>query len=297
MKRKRSHFKLGLLFIVLLFSLLFTSVSYSHWEEITQIHVFSQTTSWDEPDPHYLACYEDWRVNDSIDYDYNDFIVEVSCEASYISGNLVQLDFVFNAKAQGSMDHHSLFLSIPRNTFGCDGNYNATYFDSNESVIASVNSPFYDEDTFKICVFENTSDCFSDNLFHDYLINTLDNTGFCNGSTTSISLTFSGLFAEKDVELVEIQDINCHGENQFFNLILYNLDSGDYILFGDNAVIVTPVSCLWPEEIEGFAAASIWGVYPYNATSQQGVSEGFPPIFSEYWYNENPTDLCWNMEE
>lgn len=293
-KKKMKSFTLGFMFILIIWSLLIMGVSYSHWEEPMQISISSTTTTWEDNDPHYLIAYEDTSNPAEVDYDYNDFIVEVNCESEYLEGNLIGLEFIFTAVARGSMNTHAMFLEIPEDVFGCSGTYTIWFYDHRGVGISTHSGSFSENTPIHICIFQNTKKCFTSTLDQEYYINTIDGTGIHNGDVARVSFTFDDLFAMNTPQISGLPEINCHGDNLFFSLNLHNLNTREQIILGSDLVIVTPKDWQWPEEITNLSAAHIWEVYPYNPGNQEGVSQGTPPIFSDIWYEEDPTMFKWD---
>ena len=228
------------------------------------------------------------------DYDYNDFVVDIDIDGLYIQDYLVELNFTFEAMARGAAYHHDLLLFIPSGTFGVDGTYTLTYYDKDGNPIGiPVTAPFLDTSDINLTIFPNTWDALPPTAGHRWCANAIDGTEVFPGRTTTVQFNFSGFFCDAlDLDDYTLDDIGVHGKDLFFNPQLYVRNTGEYIDQDDPRFIPVPNDWIWPEEF-----AAIWTVYPYNAVTTEGVTEGNPPTFTQHWYTEtltNPTTYKWD---
>jgi len=91
------------------------------------------------------------------DYDYNDFVVNISVKGTYVQEYLCDLNFTFEAMARGASYHHTFKMVIPPGTFGTDGNYIITYYDNDgTTILDQITAPFYDISEINLTIFQNT---------------------------------------------------------------------------------------------------------------------------------------------
>jgi len=230
-------------------------------------------------------------VEDHNDYDYNDFVVDVDVKGQYVEDYLVELNFAFEALARGAAYHHSFHINIPAGTFGTDGEYTVSYYETDGSLLSSATSSFTDFTDIDITIFSNTWHALPPTAGHSYCANAIDGTGIYPGRTTTISFTFTGFFCvnELDLDTYTLDYIGVHVDNLFFDPYLYIWDTGEEIHKGDVRTIIVSDDWIWPQEF-----AAIWTVYPYNFGTNQGVNPGNPPTFTNHWYTESPTNKKWD---
>ena len=225
------------------------------------------------------------------DYDYNDFVVEADITGSYVQEYLIELNFAFEAMARGTAYYHDLNFYLPPGFFGTSGEYVTTYYETDGTLLSSTTSTFIITDSIDITIFFDTWDAMPPTAGHLWAANTIDYTGVYPGRVTTISFTFGGFFCDTlDLDTYTLDYIGTHGANLFFDLSLYVRDTAENINKGDPRVIVTPNDWIWPQE----ESAHIWTVYPYNAVTNEGVTKGNPPAFTQHWYTESPTTYKWD---
>lgn len=290
-KRKNNTIKLGSLFIIIIFSLSGISVSYAHWEEILDIFADMETTEWDVKDCNIKVAYEDLRINNGNDWDYNDFVINISTTGSYIKDELTELIFNFEALARGAAYKHDLYMKIPAGTFGTDGAYTITYYNTDGSYNSSIIGNFDDISDLILTIFPNTWDALPPTAGHSFCANVIDCTGRYPGRKTIVTINFSGYFSVNNINLGDytLDFIGTNGLNLFFNPYLSVRNTGENINIGDPRFIAVPQNWIWPQE-----TVRIWNVYPYNSTRNRGVQSGSPPTFVGEWYLESPTTYKWD---
>jgi hypothetical protein len=218
-------------------------------------------------------AFEDLPIGAGNDYDYNDFITDVTVVGTYTLGNLAQLELKSEARARGSGYRHDFHLLIRAGTFGSDGTYTVELYEIDGTLINSISGSFPGSTDLDLLMFDDT-------WVAQPGWNTSDGSGVGPGRVTKFFLNFNTPFPF---------DLGVPGDPLFFDSYLYVWDTGEYIRFTDQRVIVAPTNWEWSEE-----TADIWTVYPYNSTSGEGVISGNPPSFTTYWYTETPTDNKWN---
>jgi hypothetical protein len=295
-RNKSNLLKLGSLFIIIIFSFSGISASYAHWEEILYILGDMETTTWEIRDCDLKIAYEDLPVGCGNDWDYNDLVVNVSINGTYIKSELHELNFVFEALARGAGYHHTLKLNIPAGTFGANGSYTITYYNTDGSLNSSSTGNFWDISDIDLRIFPDTWQALPPNGGSSWAANVFDCKGQFPGRTTTLSLNFTGYFSVKDVNLSNytVDKLDNHGTQLFFNLYLYVWDTKQTINQGDVRFIPVPQLWMWPQEY-----ARIWTVYPYNSSGtgrgvKQGANPGNPPQFFGDWYLESPTGNKWD---
>lgn len=243
-------------------------------------------TIWPESGIATIA-YEDFCMpSQENDYDYNDFITDVSVIGTYSTG-LTKLNFTFNARARGGWYNHTLHLRIPANTFGSDGTWFIEYYENNGSMIGSATLTFGKDKDIDLIVFENTYFASPPNWPPDYDSNTRTGHGLKLCRKTVIVLNFTKPF-EFDMNDYNPEKVGIHGENLFFDPYLFVKNTLQEVHIGDPRIIVIPTNWAWPA-----SGIGIWEVYPYNSVTSEGVTAGNPPTFTKFWYKETPTDKKW----
>ena len=232
-------------------------------------------------------------AEDSNDYDYNDFIVKLNIKGNYIHGSLIELTFGFEAMARGAAYHHDLNLMIPSGTFGENGNYTLIRYDIYGNQVYSTGDTFQDSSNIDLEVFPDTWQAIAPNppgSDYTFSANTVDNSGTQIGRKTVITFNFSGFFGPDHIILSDytLDYIGNHAENLFFDLYLHVWNTGENIHKGDSRVIAAPTEWEWPQE-----RAPIWEVYPFNSVTGEGVKETTPPVFTNNWCSEPPTNGKW----
>ena len=262
--------------------------------------VYASDSEWQAIEPKYnlLVAYNEGdlcalsreKVQDLNDYDYNDFVVNISVKGTYVQENLCDLNFTFEAMARGAAYKHTFKMIIPALTFGTDGTYTITYYDTDGTTILNIiTAPFYDISDIYLTIFQNTREALPPTAGHSWCANAIDCTGIYPGRITNVCINFSGFFCVNDLDLEDytLDTIGTHGTNLFFDPYLYVWDTGENIHKGDPRFIPTPNDWIWPEEF-----AAIRTVYPYDGS--KGVQSGNPPIFIGHWYEVPPTMYKWD---
>lgn len=233
------------------------------------------------------VAFEDLEIDGWYDYDYNDFVTDVSVFGIYSRGNLAQLEFTFEARARGSIYVHDLHLLIPASTFGSDGTYTIELYETDGTLLSFTAASFTGNTDVDLVIFDNTWDALPPNPGQDSKGNTIDGCGVQPGRVTKISIDFDTPFAF-DLGDYSPEGVGVHGDSLFVDPYLYVRDTDEEIHITDQRLVVVPTDWEWPED-----HAAIWTVYPYNSSSGEGVLAGDPPSFTTYWYAEPPTDKKW----
>jgi hypothetical protein len=261
--------------------------SHSEWQnEGEDLH--STLTQYNEG--NLCAPHRD-NVEGTNDYDYNDFVVNISVKGIYVDESLIELNFTFEALARGAAYHHDFNLFIPAFTFGIDGEYTIRYYETDGSLLSTATGSFLDISDIDLTIFSSTWNALPPTAGHSWCANAIDCTGIYPGRITSVTFKFEGLFCpnDLDLEVYTLNYIGTHGSNLFFNPYLHVWNTGEIINKGDVRFISVPNDWIWPQE-----RAAIWTVYPFNIIASRGVKSGNPPIFVGEWYEEIPQPPKWD---
>lgn len=256
-----------------------------NWATYFMYHV--QPFLWPEGGTATIA-FEDLPIGGGNDYDYNDFVVDVSVAGYYGGTGLGALVFTFEAQARGAAYHHDLHMLIPADTFGSEGVWALEFYDTDGTYLGYDSGSFDNTVDLDLTVFEDTWDALPPNPSQSWSGNTFDGSGLQPGRKTVVVFNFSDAFAF-DLTTYTPEYVGVHGDNLFFDPYLHVRNTGEDIHIADSRLIVVPTDWEWPQE-----TAAIWTVYPYNAGTGQGVTGGNPPTFTTYWYTETPTGNKWD---
>jgi hypothetical protein len=249
------------------------------------------------------VAFEDLRIGDIPDYDYNDWVVDIETIATFWGTTedpgsyLVRMDFIITPEARGAGYEHNFHLLIPKNTFGSDGEYNLTIYDENGDPISGFPDlgDFYADSAEDFLVIPLTS-----NALPGSLTNTIEPSGFVSHHpdigntdleapehqpyvtpqrTATLTIIFDQLMP---FDLSAFDPDDPHGEGLFFDPWLKVQNTGNEIHVGDPRILTVPIDWMWPE-----AGVPIWLAY------DEGVTSGNPPSFTaDWWLNYN--DLVYN---
>ena len=233
-------------------------------------------------------------VEETNDWDYNDFIVDLNMTGYYIDNDpiLVQLNLIFEAMARGAAYHHDYSFFLPPGFFGCNSTAVIDYYETDGTHISTNTINYEDEDPILITIFSNTWTALPPIAGHPWATNAVDGTGIHPGRITTVEFTFEGFFCVNELNLDDytLDYVGVHGHNLFFDTPLHVWDTGEIIHKGDDRYLITPNNWEWPQEY-----APIWDVYPYNPVTEEGVYEArSPPVFTQHWYTETPTTWKWD---
>jgi LruC domain-containing protein len=232
-------------------------------------------------------AFEDLPIGAGNDYDYNDFVTDVSVFGTYSQENLAQLEFTFEAQARGSELTHDLHLLIPAGAFGSDGTYTIELYEADGTLLSSTSGVFSGNADLDLVIFDDTWGALPPNPDQNSAGNTVDGSGVQPGRVTKVFFDFTTPFAIDSGDYSP-EDVGVHGEGLLFDPYLSVWNAGGDIHITDERLVVVPIDWEWPEE-----EAAIWTVYPYNSTSYEGVDAGSSPSFTTYWYTETPTEKKW----
>jgi len=241
---------------------------------------------WPEGGTATIA-FEDLPIGGGNDYDYNNFVTDVSVVGHYSEAGMAQLKFTFDAQARGAAYHHDLHLLIPASTFGSGGVYIMEFYETDGSFIGSTSGSFVNTADLDLTIFADTWNALPPNPGQSWSGNTFDGSGLQPGRRTVVTFEFTTAFAF-DLSTYTPEYVGVHGDNLFFDPYLYVWNTGESIHITDPRLIVVPTDWEWPQE-----RAAIWTVYPYNTGTGEGVTAGDPPTFTTYWYTETPTPYKW----
>lgn len=258
----------------------------ANWATYFTYHVQPYEVLWPEGGTATIA-FEDLPIGEGNDYDYNNFVTDVSVVGTYSYMGLTELKFTFEAQARGAAYHHDLFLFIEANTFDSSGIYTITLYETDGSMLISMAAPFDNTLDFDRKIFADTWLALPPNPGQSWSGNTFDASGVQAGRMTVITFEFDTAFAF-DLSTYTPEYVGVHGDNLFFDPYLHVWDTGEDIHITDPRLIVVPTDWEWPQE-----TAAVWTVYPYNTVTGQGVTAGNPPTFTTYWYTETPTGSKW----
>lgn len=220
--------------------------------------------------------YEDLRLNEANDFDYNDWVISIETTFDYSSINdttinLSRVSFGLTPKARGALLAHEYHISFPRNTFGSNGSATLNVFDSNGNVISTTQTAFTASQRNDFHVFDRTSDAIPPS---GSLVNTVEGTGPNPAAQTAeLTIDFDSPFP------FVLTDYGPHGEGLFFEPYLQVIPAGSSrydIGNGDIRTIVFPIlDWRWPEE-----HIRIDNAYP-------GITYVGPPdlfVFPDNWW-------------
>jgi uncharacterized repeat protein (TIGR01451 family) len=193
--------------------------------------------------------YEDLRIEEANDFDYNDWVVSVETDFNYTTIdqdtiNLNRVAFTLTPQARGALLAHEYHISFPPNTFGSNGTATLNLLDSGGNIIDSTLSTFNASQANDFHVFDRTSDALPPS---GSLVNTTEGIGpNLAAQTAELIIQFDSTFQ------FTLEDFGPHGEGLFFEPYLqvipltgarYNVGNGDV------RTIVFPISnWRWPEE-------------------------------------------------
>jgi hypothetical protein len=190
--------------------------------------------------------YEDLPFGSSLmDFDYNDFIVDIHSVLTYdkeIKNNLHSVNFVLTPGARGAVYDHEFHIAIAANVFKSDGVATLTLFDQNHNVIGAPQTiPFVGGSNTNFLIFSHTSDIFPE------MSNTYETKPhLLPQRTAELNIQFNTPFA---FSLADYQLTDEHGTGMFFDPFLKVLNTGEVIFFGDSRMLVIPdINYMWPEE-------------------------------------------------
>lgn len=256
-----------------------------NWATYFDYTVQDLVVIWPESGTAAVA-FEDLPIGGGIDYDYNDFVTDVTVGGTYSNDGISSLKFTFEAQARGAGFHHDLHLLISASTFDSAGTYTINYFETDGSPLPTDTGTFSAGSEINLMIFENTWDALPSN-YGGWAGNTFDGSGLQPGRKTVVIFEFTTPF-EFDLSSYTPESVGVHGDALFFDPYLHVRETGQNIHITDSRLIVVPTNWEWPQE-----RAAIWTVYPFNTVTGQGVIAGNPPNFTTYWYTETPTGLKW----
>jgi uncharacterized repeat protein (TIGR01451 family) len=219
--------------------------------------------------------YEDLRLDQANDFDYNDWIVNIITNLTYSTldqqtVNLTKIAFTITPQARGALLNHEYRLKFDPNTFSSDGVATIVVRDGLGNVISSTPFPFIHTQVNDFLIF----DCTCNALPGRGSMNTVEGVGpVPTQRTAEFSLQFNS-----ETPFV-LADFGMHGEGLFFNPYLRVTGLGGVIYdvgINDIRTLVAPVpTWKWPEE-----GVRIDQAYP--AVSFIGPPTMF--VFSSNWW-------------
>jgi plastocyanin len=193
--------------------------------------------------------YEDLRLDQQNDFDYNDWVVSVVTNLSFAylnpqTVNLRRIAFTFTPKARGALLSHEYRLKFAPNTFGSDGTATVIVRDGQGNVLSNNQYPFVSSQTNDFQIF----DCTCNALPNGYqFMNTNEGTGpYPTQRTAEFIIDFNS-----EATFV-LADYGPHGEGLFFNPYLRVTGWGSELYdvgIDDVRTLVAPISnWKWAEE-------------------------------------------------
>lgn len=193
--------------------------------------------------------YEDLRITQDNDFDYNDWVLSVETDFSYTSLNdstirVSQVAFNLVPQARGALLTHAYHVSFPPNTFGSNGTATLTIYNALHQVVSTSTTAFVASQQNDYLVFDRTSDAIPP---AGTLVNTTEGIAATPAArTATLVINFNNTFP------FTLEDFGPHGEGLFFEPYLRVIPptGGDYTIGnGDLRTIVFPISnWKWPEE-------------------------------------------------
>jgi hypothetical protein len=212
--------------------------------------------------------YEDLQLSTGQnDFDYNDWVVDISGTLSYTSGApylIHQISMSILPRARGAGYDHSFQIRLPGQLFPSNGTALLTTYDQNHNVLSTQTRAFVGNADNTFVIFPNSSV-----VFPGSIIDTVEGKTFVPPQRfADLSITFDTPFTFNP----NLGDFGMpHGTGLFFDPELVVLNTGDQVHIGDLRLLSVPImQWLWPEEFVRLDRA-----YP-------GVSftPGSPPQFS-----------------
>jgi len=193
--------------------------------------------------------YEDLRLDQPNDFDYNDWIASMVTLLTYNQGSGSQIDlksilFHITPKARGATLNHEFHVQFPANTFGGNGTATLTIRDGNGNVVSSNTIPIVGSQAVDFTIFAD-----------DYLalppqgvgVNTTEGTG-----PEPAALIADLAFTFPQPVLFTLADYGTHGNGLFFNpyIRVKPAHASAYdVGIGDVRTLVVPTpTWKWPEE-------------------------------------------------
>jgi len=193
--------------------------------------------------------YEDLRIEEANDFDYNDWVLSVETDFAYSSINdstirVSRITFNLIPQARGALLSHEYYVSFPPNTFGSNGTATLTIYNSLGQTISTSQSAFNASQMNEFRVFRLTTDAIPPT---GSMVNTTEGIAPTPAAeTATLVIDFNSSF------YFTLSDFGPHGEGLFFEPYLrviptsgsrYNIGNGDL------RTIVFPIAnWRWPEE-------------------------------------------------
>ncbi|MCC7129584.1 MAG: DUF11 domain-containing protein [Anaerolineae bacterium] len=193
--------------------------------------------------------YEDLRIEEANDFDYNDWVLSVETDFAFSSINnstirVSRVTFNLTPQARGALLSHEYHVSFPPNTFGSNGAATLTIYNSHGQTISTSHSAFNASQLNDFLVFRLTTDAIPP---AGSMVNTTEGIAPTPAAeTATLVIDFNNTFP------FTLSDFGPHGEGLFFEPYLrvippsgsrYNIGNGDL------RTIVFPIAnWKWPEE-------------------------------------------------
>ncbi len=192
------------------------------------------------------VAYEDLPLASGNDWDYNDFVADISATATFtglaFDRDLTEISFTVTPQAKIAGYTHVMHFAA--GAFGCDGDYELYH---NGALVAS--GAYDDSAGLDVVVVPNT------------------------GSPQTDAQLVIAFDPGCDFEFPTWDDGLYHGENLFFDPYIHVNNTGQDVHTGDSRMLTVPIDWTWPTP-DGNA---IWNVYPK-------VTAGNLPTFVPYWW-------------
>lgn len=219
-------------------------------------------------------AYEDLPIGAGNDYDYNDFVVDVTTDFQPEINSPVQLNdlmMTFTPQARGGTYTHEFSVRIPDGVLP-NGSYELTIFDSDGNEDDTVTGSFTDGTLIEIFVDEyDTGEIFPANITNSEAD---DDDGTCVEPeyTAQLHVDFDTPW-EFDPD--EFDFSAPQGTGLYFEPELVVLDEDETIEVGDVRLLSVPTDWKWPLETE-----AIWNVY-----DEVSDDDGTPAFDTDDWFD------------
>ena len=232
-------------------------------------------------------AFEDLEIAESSDYDYNDWIVDLTINTTYDGDtpNLTSITFDILPKARGAGHDHRFHILIPADTFAENGSYNLVITGASGSDSGIYNSG---NDMDFIVIPDTRASLGGETHNHT---NTKEVEGPTAPTVTAtLTIAFDKPFYYDFSQYDPYSADSMHGEGLFFDPYI-EVDTGTNNQFDlanyevhkeDPRILTVPDTWLWPEE-----GIAIWNVY------ESSVTAGSPPTFSPAWWTVSPNNCVY----
>ncbi len=225
--------------------------------------------------------YEDVPLKSLIDYDFNDWITDITANLKYVDQVeclLSSISFKFEPEARGAQNNHAFHMRFLAKDFKSSGQATLVIRDQNGNLISTTNHAFTAGQDNDYTIFPKTSQVFDD------LVNTIEAQRPMKSPQRTAELTIS-FTTPFQFTLDDYNLENPHGVNLFFDPWLDVFTNTvppvpiTKVHAGDTTILTIPrIGWKWPEE-----SVPVYG--SYNSVKSDLV---FPPN----WYLPANANNC-----